>query len=384
MKILINTLSHSTGHQIVDAWHAYIQHLNNYNQPNEYTIDDRSVKPNKHDYNLTILLADLSDSEEIKQIVHEYDIVLICNNCEPLQVGNPETKDLVENHSHVFLISNSYLGIDHQCREKIIWFPFCLQLCRDFWTRHFYPQYYDLCNFNTDKKTNSLFYINGANRTSRQLFIDYLKALDSSIVIKNNITEQICEMGESQWESVEDSEFRYWVNQQYNNVLLEEHDNPYYDNSVSVGINEKFGKIPPGFFHLPLYFEHACIIFPESSWQNNELSITEKAIKCFYAESLPFPIAGANVNRLYNEIGFYTAWNLLPPEMQSFDGILDHNLRYQKFSYAVKWLADHPEVFDSDEYRTMTQQNKINVLTCKCYHQSVLKFDQLLKKFITQ
>ena len=31
MKILIKTLSDGIGHQIIDAWHAYVQHINNYN-----------------------------------------------------------------------------------------------------------------------------------------------------------------------------------------------------------------------------------------------------------------------------------------------------------------------------------------------------------------
>lgn len=382
MKILMNIVSSSIGHQIVDAWEAYIQHLNSYNQTNEYTIINCVDKFNKHDYNLTILLAAISNGEQISQIAHDYDIVLICNGGEPISVCGPVITKLIENNTHVYLISNSYLDQMHACREKIIWFPHNVQTCRDYWTRHFYPQYYDLCRFSTDKKTNSLFYINGANRTARQLFIDYLTVLNLDITIKNSLTTQICEIGESDWESTEDKDFRLWVNQQYSHELFEDFVNNYYNDSITVGINNQFGKVPPGYFHLPLYFEHACIVFPESNWQNDELCITEKALKCFYAETLPMPVAGANVNRLYNEVGFYTAWNLLPVEMQSFDGILDHNLRYQKLSHAVKWLVEHPEVFDSESYHTMVRQNKINFLTCKCDYKSVVEFDQLIKGFV--
>lgn len=378
----MNIVSSGIGHQIVDAWEAYIQHQNSYNQTNEYTIIDCVDKFNKHDYNLTILLAAISNGEQISQIAHDYDIVLICNGGEPISVGDPVIAELIENNTHVYLISNSYLDQSHARREKIIWFPHNVQTCRDYWTRHFYPQYYDLCSFSTDKKTNSLFYINGANRTGRQLFIDYLTDLNLDITIKNSLTEQICEIGESQWESPEDTNFRQWVNQQYPCLLIENFTNDYYNNSITVGIDAQFGKVPLGYVHLPLYFEHACIIFPESNWQNDELCITEKAIKCFYAETLPMPVAGANVNRLYNEVGFYTAWNLLPEEIQSFDSMLDHNLRYQNLSRAIKWLAEHPEVFDSDEYYTMTRQNKIHFLTCRCNYQAVVKFDQVIKGFV--
>ena len=69
-----------------------------------------------------------------------------------------------------------------------------------------------------------MYYINGANRTSRQLFIDYLNSLNLGIPIKNKLTDQICEIGESQWESTEDTEFRTWVNQQYDKkVLIEDY-----------------------------------------------------------------------------------------------------------------------------------------------------------------
>lgn len=382
MKILINTLSNGIGHQIVDAWEAYVQQQNNYNQINKYTIINCTDTFNKHDYNLTILLVGLSAAEKISQLADNYDIVLICNGGEPLSVCEPGVKTLIENNNNVYLISNSCLKQGHQCQEKTVWFPHNIQTCRDYWTRHFYPQYYDLCNQNNNNRTPSLFYINGANRTVRQLFIDYLKELNLDITIKNSMSDQICEIGESQWESNEDTIFRQWVNQQYPCLLIENFTNDYYNNSITVGIDAQFGKVPLGYVHLPLYFEHACIIFPESNWQNDELCITEKALKCFYAETLPMPVAGANVNLLYNEVGFYTAWNLLPPEMQSFDNILDHNMRYHELSRAIEWLAKNPEVFDSDEYHTMTQQNKINFLTCRCDYQAVSRFDQILKEFI--
>lgn len=381
MKIFVKTLNSGVGHQIIDAWNSYKQYQHDNKNLTQYTLADSLGKFNKEEYNLTILLDYVHGTSVAQHNINEYDLVLICNSGEPINVATPVVKQLLT-YKNVFLIGNSYLSDACEVKDKVIWFPDDVMTCRDYWTRHFYPQYYDLHNHTTDKKTNTLFYINGANRTTRQLFMDYLQELNLDITIKNNITDQICEIGESQWESAEDTDFRVWVNQQYPHSLIENFTNNYYSNSITVGINNRFGQIPPGYFHLPLYFEHACVIFPESNWQNNELSITEKALKCFYAESLPMPIAGANVNRLYNEVGFYTAWNLLPAELQSFDGILDHKLRYRKLSYAIKWLTEHPEVFDSKEYKDMTHQNKINFLTCKCDYLAVVKFDQLLQKFI--
>jgi hypothetical protein len=156
----------------------------------------------------------------------------------------------------------------------------------------------------------------------------------------------------------------------------------YYDNLIKTGIDNKFGEIPPGYFQLPLYYENSCVIFPESSWQNNELSVTEKSIKCFYAGSIPFPIGGANTNHLYNELGFYTAWNLLPDEFKQFDSMINHVERVSACVDAIKWLCDHPEVFETPEFVYYTQQNKINALTCRCDNLAVEKFDQLIRKHV--
>jgi hypothetical protein len=121
-------------------------------------------------------------------------------------------------------------------------------------------------------------------------------------------------------------------------------------------------------------------VFPESGWQNNELNITEKALKCFYAGCLPFPVAGANVNKLYNEIGFYTAWNLLPGELKSFDSELDHDKRYHAMVECLKWFELNPTVFSSELFSEMTDSNKRNFLTCDCDHDAIKKFDLVIQK----
>jgi hypothetical protein len=129
---------------------------------------------------------------------------------------------------------------------------------------------------------------------------------------------------DSQFESNEDTEFRQQVNNWYpTNNKIHETQSEYSTGSVAVGIDKKFGRVIPGYFILPEYFMYRCVIFPESTWQNDELCLSEKICKCFYAESLPWPIGGSNIHKLYNEIGFYTAWNVLPDHLKLFD-------RYQK------------------------------------------------------
>jgi hypothetical protein len=380
MKILLRTLSQGIGLHLIDAWHAYIQHLNNYSNNIEYILKDSANDVGTDDCDLSILFDYMGD-RITTDMIKAHDIVLICNGGEPVLVGSPLMKELLT-HENVFLIANAYLTLDHELKNKVIWFPHNIQTCRDYWTQHFYPQYFDIQSWKTNKKINSLFYINGANRPHRQLFIDYLKNLDVEIKIKNTLSLQMLELGDSQWESNEDTQFRDWVNQQYNIAKFEEYNNPYYNDSPSVGIHDKFGKIAPGYFQLPLYFENFCVLFPESTWQNNELCITEKALKCFYAETLPMPVGGAKVNQLYNDVGFYTAWNLLPHEFQQFDNILNHQERYLQLSLAVEWLFNNPQVFTSEQYIKLIETNKLNFLTSDCDYRSVIGFDHILSQFI--
>ena len=168
------------------------------------------------------------------------------------------------------------------------------------------------------------------------------------------------------------------VNDCYQDNSIPEPDH-YYDLCPTIGIDGKFGKIAPGYFIMPEYFEYACVIFPESTWQNNELAITEKALKCFYTGSLPFPIGGANVNQLYNDIGFYTAWNLLPDNLKQFDQITDHVTRYQQAVVAVDWLNSNYAVFKSDQARSLINQNQYNFLICACDNISIKQLHDLIK-----
>lgn len=388
MKILISTISDGVGHSILDAWHAYQQHLLdvscNYRLSIEYKLTDTVVKFNKHDYNLSILLL-YSESASAHDLSHEvfeqYDLVLICNGGEPLMICNPLVREFIQQETNVYLIANSYLQSDHVMFDKTIWFPHNVKTCRDYWTRHFYPQYFDNQDFSKLGRKNTLYFINGANRAHRHLFVELCRQ-QLKIPIQNSLGSKIIEIGDSQWESRHDQAFREALNTRYETALPGMSDYTYYDNDVWVGIQHRFGSICQGYFLLPLYFENYCVVFPESGWQNNELTITEKALKCFYAGSLPFPIGGANINKLYNNVGFTTAWNLLPTHLQSFDSELDHEVRYRAVVECLKWFEQNPDIFYGDQFIEMTAANKLNFLTCHCDFESIKNFDSLIKKYV--
>jgi hypothetical protein len=377
MKILINYNQSSIGHQILDAWHARVQSQSeNYLNNTEYSFEKvESVS----DYHTKILCDYMPQSLESIDL-NKYDLVLLCNGGEPIEVASPLIKSLLQ-QDKVYLICNSLLTDDHPLQHKIIWFPDSVQTCRDYWTRHFYPQYFEHQQLVDLPRHKNITCINGSNRINRKYFFDCLQQVVPELTPVSNINPVAHELLDCQWESVEDTEFRQWLNDNHPVIKNHSMDENYYSQSSAIGIQEKFGLIPPGYFVLPMYYESRCVVYPETSWINNELCLTEKACKCFFGGSLPMPIAGANVNKLYNDIGFATAWNLLPDDLKQFDSELDHKKRYSQLATAIAWLHDHTEVFHSSLFEELTTQNKIKFLTCHCDNRAVQRFDQVINQY---
>jgi hypothetical protein len=372
MKINLTIKKHGVGFQIFDAWYGLLQSLMpNYESPVEIHVNAPHLS---EDFNI---LCDYMPNDYSEQQLAKYDLIFFCNGGEPLTVSTKTMGNLID-RENVYLITNTYLTESHPLKHKAIWFPHNIQTCRDYWTRHFYPQYYEnIKNRSIDRKAG-LVAINGAVRTNRHYFFKLLEQQIPNILRLSNIGTTIHKLNDARWESVEDTQFREWVNDCYQDNSIPEPDH-YYDLCPKIGIDGKFGKIAPGYFIMSEYFEYACVIFPESTWQNNELAITEKALKCFYTGSLPFPIGGANVNQLYNDIGFYTAWNLLPDNLKQFDQITDHVTRYQQAVVAVDWLNSNYAVFKSDQARSLINQNQYNFLICACDNISIKQLHDLIK-----
>lgn len=371
MKININVVDSDISVQLVDAFYAYVQS----------NIDERVE-------NWVISVTDFYDSDADVNIawttrgtdvnnISNYNAIFIGNGGEPMTVSSPFIHNVWE-YDNVFLVFNSLVTDDHLLHNKIVYFPDPVQQCRDYWTRYFYPQYHTN-NYKLKKldRTKNLVAINGLNRTVRHYVFNQLEQ-KTNIPVLNNLSRQITNTNHSYWESPEDFEFRDTLEQQYADVFEPELDYTYYDDSDNIGINGRFGAVPPGYNIMPEYFEYQCIIFPESTWQNNELAITEKVLKCFYAGSLPFPVAGANVNALYNSLGYYTAWNLLPKELQVFDSELNHFKRYEQMVDALQWLESNTKVFESKQFVESTRQNKINMLTYSPIHDGIQKLIEVI------
>jgi hypothetical protein len=373
MKININVKTKGYGIQIFDALYAFLQSLNsgNYCAPIKITIDAPYQAGD-----LNILYDNIPVNFSAQNLV-KYDFIFFCNSIEPLQVATKTMADLLD-QNNVYLLTNSYLTESHPLFHKVIWFPTNLTTCRDLWTRHFYPQYYEnIKNRSIDRK-EKLIAINGSVRTNRHYFFTLLQQHVPDISRWSQIGTTVHKLNDAQWESTEDTQFKNWVNEKYQDTSIPQPDQ-YHDSSPTIGIDGKFGNIPTGYFIMPEYFEYSCVIFPETNWQNNELAVTEKALKCFYAGSLPFPVGGSNINQLYNDLGFYTAWNLLPDTLKDFDQVTDHAVRYQLAVVAVNWLNSNRSVFNSNQFKSLIDQNRSNFLNCACEYNSIKRLHDLIK-----
>jgi hypothetical protein len=326
------------------------------------------------------ILYDYMPCEIDSSILKKYDLVFFCNGGEPMSVASDGMKKIFDNPK-VYYIANSYLNTAHHAYGKIIWFPSDLMFCRDFWCRHFYPQFFESAKNKQLPLIGNLIGINGANRANRHYFFSQLNQAIPSLPVMNNYGTWPRKLIDASFESIDDINFREYVNELYKGSADYgiEHSPGYYENSVCVGINQKFGKISPGYFILPEYYQYRVVIFPESNWQNNELAMTEKAFKCFFAGSLPFPIGGASINQLYNQVGFATAWNLLPTDLQQFDSIENHVERQHKIIQSIQWLNDNPWVFSTDKFNELVDKNRITFLTVDCQQKSVQQLYQLIK-----
>jgi hypothetical protein len=369
MKISIDILSHGIGEQLFDCWYAYRQGLHD-----DYVNDLKVVDYKDADFRL---LFDYMPAKRLDTSRH--DMIFICNGGEPCFVSSPTIKDMLDD-PNIYLISNTYHHRSTHLGDKNVWYPHNAQLCHDYWTRCFYPQFHENFDLVTKTTKKSLVAFIGENRTWRKFFFDKLSDRLPDIDIKGFGAQdpRPSLTLDSQWESEEDRRFRDFVNDIYaEQICTQREPDPSFE--MEVGINSRFGIVSKGYRVAAEYFENRCIIFPETDWQNDFLVMTEKSLKCFFSGSLPFPISGSGVNSLYNEIGFFTAWNLLPEDLKLFDSIKNHELRYEKCLDAIEWLYHNDHVFVSDEAKYYVEQNKKKFLSCESMNKSAKMFDEFFR-----
>lgn len=368
-KIKIQVFNDSIGLQVFDRYYAYKQSVNRQTYQTDITIEFGEPESGA----LNIAFVSMPNKNFCN--LSDYDFVFVENAGETLETVTPYIAEVLKN-SNVYFMCGAFLTDDHPLADKVIPYNHNIRFFHDCITRGFYPQYYQRAE-QTFNPTKDILYINGANRTWRKYFIDLLAQQPGLVDIRNSLGKEIRETHDCLFEDPYDCAFREFLKESYQPGLIDDY--KYYSNSIKVGIDQKFGEVPPGYFLLDEYYQYHCIVFPESGWINNQQHATEKIYKCFVSGAIPFPVSGAKIHQIYNSHGYQTAWNLLPKELQKFDDELDHCVRYKQIIQAIEWLKNNSKIFSSSEANKLRQQNQINFYKNTIDMITVQRLDSVLK-----
>lgn len=342
----IDVLRESVGLQVFDRYYAYRQSCN---ADNNYQSDIKITfgKPRDHVTNIAYCYM---PTDWVNP--YDYDFIFYENCSEGLEVSTDEIRSGIIAGSSYFLCG-AYTTQSHRFNNSIIPWSLCHGLFLDRHNRCFYPGFYDRDNAKTDHSRKPIWFINGQQRTWRKMVLDEIQLCVPKLTVYNAISDEVWPTEQSLFESDDDTKLRLYLDDGHKPTTPTD----YYSSAMSIGIDQKFGTIARGWFVMPEYYEYHCTVFPESTWLNDEIQPNEKFFKCCLAKTIPFPIGGASVNRLYNQFGFETAWNLLPESLQTFDSQLDHIKRYKQIALAVAWLYANPDVFFTEAAEQIKQKN---------------------------
>lgn len=373
MKINVYATQDLTALKIFDFYYAYTQAQNRnggYRSNVQIDVTDNPI-PQPDAINIAMVYM---PEESIDNVVNTFDLVLLDNQHHPLEICTDVIFQSIQKYNNCYFINGARLTANYPLSEKFIYLD--LDSSMDYFGQAQYPQYYEIAE-HSNKQRRPMTYINGQNRTNRQYFMEMIE----HVVPCRNTWPRMSPMFESFFEDEYDRAFRTDMNARYEwkPDASEWSQNHYYADSVKLGTQGKYGELPPGYFLLDDYFDYHCVIYSDTCWLNNQLFLSEKLGKCVAANTIPWPVGGANLNRLYNDAGYLTAWNLLPDMLQSYDANLNHHERMQQTARAVEWIKQHPEVWVSDQANQIREKNLSNFYKKKTNVAGVTKLHQILK-----
>jgi hypothetical protein len=354
MKIQVTTARDDyTGLEIFDYLLGYWQYVTDL----EYTPEVVFARePADDSFNVLFLHM----PETIPNDVDRFDLILVDNGDEPFGIGTAAMYDMLDKFDNVKIVCNSVTEDTHPWKSSMI----CTHIVWEFQRQHYiasaYPQRYELLQ---DHHPRGMIYINGRNRSVREhhsrLFQQHIPEMPQW----NELHCGTITATEQYWhESAQDTEFRQWADAEYANNLYnptppEKRWPPY-----PCGVNGRYGESLFEDRYIDAFRKHAIIVYPETTWTNGQIAPTEKALKCFLHQKFPVMLGGALTNKLYSDLGFYTAWHLLPEELQGYDLVTDHRQRFDQQTRAIRWLYDNHEIIDSVEAQQMLLKNQRQLL----------------------
>jgi len=292
-----------------------------------------------------------------------YDHYFVENGNEHLSVLG-KAKRLVDEQK-ADLLYGSYLHKKHPLFDRTISMAGSTNLSNIFYTS---PFYFTSLLFKKQHRDKNLTFINGENRSVRHYFLDQVsKYMDlvinnSQSTIKTNLTG---------YYNNADNIFANYCNNLYD--IDNSPTNHISTNIISFG---KFGQTRLSYEPLPEYFTSRCMVYPETTFYNWEIFITEKTWKCVKAKTHWIIFAGAGSYEVMREVGLRSIIELCPDSMNDFDSIEDHILRIEKISKCCEYISNNSSIFDSSEAHNMLELNYEN------FHNPLLSVERCVKPFI--
>jgi len=286
-----------------------------------------------------------------------FDYYFVENAGHPLQVmGN--AKKFIDQGSADLLIG-SFLHANHELYNRTLSFPEDFVNCNTWYTN---PNYFTSNLFKTKQKKHNLTFITGKNRSVRQYLTEELSKHCNVVIDKDtNIVKTQC----NSFASDEDNYFVNYCNDRYNAVsakLADTSKKHELEQVIRFGKDGKFGKSTLGYCPLEEYFTSKCIVYPETTFYNWELLITEKTWKCIKANTHWIMFSGAGSYEIMRELGFRSIVELCPDRINNFDSETDHICRIQKIAECCNYLQtmDSLNIFDSSEAQNILKNNYEN------------------------
>jgi hypothetical protein len=337
------------GPEVFDYLVGYWQYASDY----QLTPTVIFSKPQANSYNVLFLYM----PEVMPDNIDQYDLVLLDNGDEPFEYGTDVLYQLLTTVPYAKFLCNSLLPDWHPLKSKIITTNIMWEKHRRYYTESVFPQRYEFTN--TNQHLDPIIYINGRNRSVREHWTRTLLSRADKVPHHNELHfGAVSTIYQCQYETTEDTDFRVWANSTYANDVINMLPPEDRWPPLPAGVAGRYGATLLEDRFIDAFRKHRTIVYPERTWLNHQVSLTEKSLKCFLHRKFPMPVSGAGVHQFYNKLGFKTAWNLLPPELQAFDDIKNHIDRYQKQAQAVNWLYDHSEIMFSEQAKSMLVDNQ--------------------------
>ena len=342
------------GQDVLDYFVAEYQWRANYNA----SPDIQYGEPDPSAVNI----AFVSMPEHIDSRLDQSDIILLDNVDEAFGRGTQALYDIFDIYPQSYLACNSYLHKSHhyyaKFNNRILNTMIAWSYHRRFYTEPAFPT--SLEYRSRPKDAASMIYINGRNRSWREYITRLLKQNVSRLPHHNVMHNDTVTSTKFCWfEDPYDTVFREKCNTTLANDVINANPPENQWPPLPAGVSGRFGQIEFQDRFIDAFRNNAVIVFPETTWQNNILALNEKCLRCFMHQRWAMPFGGANMHSMLQDIGFYTAWYLLPPELQLFDKELDHEQRWAKQCAALNWLLDNPEVFNTTMARTILLDNHV-------------------------